>query len=307
MKRTKLFLPAILALGFGLVLSGCVNIETPTEYVTVTFDYNSPDPGPAIAQKVIVKGEKVTRPTNPTRGNFTFGDWYSGLDAASALFDFNAPVEADITVFAKWNAVVVYHDVTFYANYAGGSNKTIQVADGALITRPADPVRYYSEFVDWFATANYGGIIFDFTQPVRGTTHIYARWNALKPATNWSNEAQLLMTQTFGEVLPYFELGNFYQVGSAVSQGTTFVVIESVPGNPSTLSLSALHNFFSGLAGWTEFVDSSFEFDLSFEKAAVLDPNIKTLSVDIYYDHVSHEYHIEAYLFNTAYYWAFFE
>lgn len=66
-----------------------------TDTVTVSFDSNG---GTAVAPQTINKGEKATRPANPTMDGYTFVNWY--LDGK--VYDFNKPVDKDITLLAQW-------------------------------------------------------------------------------------------------------------------------------------------------------------------------------------------------------------
>ena len=66
-----------------------------TDKVTVSFDSNG---GTAVAPQTINKGEKATRPANPTMDGYTFVNWY--LDGE--VYDFNTPVTEDITLHAQW-------------------------------------------------------------------------------------------------------------------------------------------------------------------------------------------------------------
>jgi len=68
---------------------------TPVTY-TVTFDSQG---GTAKAAAKVSYGNKVAKPTNPTKSKFTFGGWYLGND----LYDFNTPVTGNFTLTARWN------------------------------------------------------------------------------------------------------------------------------------------------------------------------------------------------------------
>jgi len=66
--------------------------------LTVSFEVNG---GSAVAAQSIVKGEKVIRPADPTKSGNAFDGWY--LDATFAkAFDFETPITADVTLYAKW-------------------------------------------------------------------------------------------------------------------------------------------------------------------------------------------------------------
>ena len=67
---------------------------------TVTFNSGEGSPVPA---QYIENGEKVTRPTNPTRTGFNFAGWYTDNTSYSTQWDFdNHTVTQDITLYAKW-------------------------------------------------------------------------------------------------------------------------------------------------------------------------------------------------------------
>ena len=67
---------------------------------TVKFDSNG---GSSVANQTIVKGNKVTKPADPTRSGYTFVGWT--LNGSS--YDFNTPINGDITLKANWKEVVV--------------------------------------------------------------------------------------------------------------------------------------------------------------------------------------------------------
>ncbi len=68
--------------------------------VTVTFDPNNDD---TPVNTVIVQGEKVEKPEDPTNPGFTFEGWYFG----DKEFDFETKIMRDITLKAKWNKIVI--------------------------------------------------------------------------------------------------------------------------------------------------------------------------------------------------------
>ena len=97
----KPFKKLTMALGTVLLLAACGTgtTSTPPETVTVTF---FKDTIGTIYQEVdVVKGAKVTKPTDPTRTGYTFDDWYT-TTALTTTFDFNTTINADTDVFAKF-------------------------------------------------------------------------------------------------------------------------------------------------------------------------------------------------------------
>lgn len=65
---------------------------------TVTFDSNG---GSAVAAQTVRGQMNVTRPADPEKENCTFIGWYTGSGYA-VPYNFDAPVEQDLTLCAKW-------------------------------------------------------------------------------------------------------------------------------------------------------------------------------------------------------------
>ncbi len=66
---------------------------------TVTF--NMGGHGEQVADQTVNKGEKAKKPADPAENKYNFEGWYA--DAACSIeYDFNAPITADTTVYAKW-------------------------------------------------------------------------------------------------------------------------------------------------------------------------------------------------------------
>lgn len=69
-----------------------------TKQFTVTFDSNG---GTKVESQTVVKGDKVSRPSNPTKEGYSFEAWM--LDGE--VYDFDSEVNKDITLKAKWSKV----------------------------------------------------------------------------------------------------------------------------------------------------------------------------------------------------------
>ena len=66
--------------------------------LTVTFEVNG---GSAVAAQGVIKGEKAAKPADPTKAGNAFDGWFQ--DATfSVAFDFDTPITADMTLYAKW-------------------------------------------------------------------------------------------------------------------------------------------------------------------------------------------------------------
>ncbi|NLC97225.1 MAG: InlB B-repeat-containing protein, partial [Erysipelotrichaceae bacterium] len=67
---------------------------------TIIFNSNG---GTSVGSITKIYGESVTKPTNPTRTNYTFGEWYSN-SGLTAVYTFTTMPAENITVYAKWTA-----------------------------------------------------------------------------------------------------------------------------------------------------------------------------------------------------------
>ncbi len=83
---------------------------------TVSFETEG---GNAVAPVNAKWGETVKKPADPVKKGFVFTGWFTDKEGKVA-FDFSAPIEGDLTVFAKWTSVFAFTDVTendwFYDN-----------------------------------------------------------------------------------------------------------------------------------------------------------------------------------------------
>lgn len=83
-----------------------------TEVVTITFDSAG---GSEVTEREAIKGKPTTAPLDPTRDGYTFDGWY--LDGEK--FDFDTPIDEDITLVAGWKA----SDGTVTVPQGGNSDK----------------------------------------------------------------------------------------------------------------------------------------------------------------------------------------
>lgn len=135
---------------------------------TVTFDSNE---GSAVASQTVDYNAKATEPTDPTKSHYTFEGWFTDEELTTE-YDFDTPVTADITLYAKW--AIVQLTVTF--NVDGGSEVPAQTVDyGSTATEPDDPTKEGKTFGGWYTT---DALLteFDFTDPITVDTTIYAKW-----------------------------------------------------------------------------------------------------------------------------------
>ncbi len=88
------------------VVHAVIRTFTPTTHI-VTFDTAG---GSTVPPQTVNNGEKAVRPADPVREGFGFGDWYSD-DTRTTLYDFDAPVTGDITLYASWKSYIAAIEV----------------------------------------------------------------------------------------------------------------------------------------------------------------------------------------------------
>ena len=99
------------------------------QYV-VTFDGKGGTPVPS--QQTKKYGEKVTKPTDPTKNGYNFLYWYEIINGIEVPYDFNTPVTSNKTLIAKWQEIIpedVYHNIRY-------------IVDGTADNSAGNPERY---------------------------------------------------------------------------------------------------------------------------------------------------------------------
>ena len=122
--------------------------------------------------QTIDRGGKFTEPAAPSKENHTFAGWYNGDEK----FDFDADTTNAPNVLklvAKWEKSK--YTVKFVSDHGSFADQTIEhgkLIDTGKLTIPE--VEGYT-FDDWYAEDN---TKFDFTQPIKHNTTVYAKWTA---------------------------------------------------------------------------------------------------------------------------------
>jgi uncharacterized repeat protein (TIGR02543 family) len=84
----------------------------------VKFDSNG---GSETADQTVSLGDKLTRPVNPTRTGYTFAGWYTDVSCIFA-YNFDNAVTAELTLYARWTAVIVPPPSDPNSSGGGGNN-----------------------------------------------------------------------------------------------------------------------------------------------------------------------------------------
>lgn len=192
----------IIILSVMLVIAVAISIfaltkDTKTKY---TISFNT-DGGNKVNSQKIEEGEKVTKPSNPTKEGFEFLGWYLN----GKYFDFETPIKEDITLEAKWKQVIVYDEtdnseqeneekeeniedkeqddeekVTKYTvkfDSNGGSSVSKQTVEkDKKATKPADPKKDGYIFKGWYL----GSTKYDFSKKVTKNITLTAKWEKVE-------------------------------------------------------------------------------------------------------------------------------
>ncbi|MGE7694313.1 InlB B-repeat-containing protein [Lysinibacillus sp. NPDC094177] len=136
----------------------------------VTFDVND---GSTINSEKVKYGNKVTKPTNPTKAGYKFAGWYTDREFQN-LFDFNSNINADTTLYAKW--IPNKYKVSF--NVDGGSDVESQTINhGEKVAKPVAPTKEGYTLDGWYVN----NTLFNFADTaITQDTTILAKWKPNK-------------------------------------------------------------------------------------------------------------------------------
>lgn len=124
--------------------------------------------------QTIDRGEKFTKPAEPSKENHTFAGWYNGDEK----FDFdadttNAPNVLELV--AKWD--INQYTVKFVSDYGSFADQTIEHGKPIKTDKLTIPEVEGFTFDGWY-TDNTHDTEFDFTKPITSNTTVYAKWTA---------------------------------------------------------------------------------------------------------------------------------
>ena len=135
----------------------------------------NPDNGKSISTQTIDRGGKFTRPAAPSKENHTFAGWYNGDEK----FDFdadttNAPNVLELV--AKWD--INKYTVQFVSEHGSFADQTIEHGETIKTDKLTIPPVEGFTFDGWYTDNIHYTTKFDFTQPIKSNTTVYAKWTA---------------------------------------------------------------------------------------------------------------------------------
>jgi uncharacterized repeat protein (TIGR02543 family) len=141
----------------------------------VSFDSRG---GSAVDSQTVASGGKADKPPNPNKDNNTFDGWYED-EAYAAAWDFNAPVTAAKTLYAKWTAIV-RHSVAFDPQGGAPVPANQSIVDGQKAEGPSPvPTKDGHTLEGWYTEAAYT-TKWDFAlNTVTADITLHARWTEL--------------------------------------------------------------------------------------------------------------------------------
>ena len=167
---------------------------------TIEFDFNTPitsnttvyakwtanhyevsfitEHGDAPASQNVPYNGTATDPGKLTEDGYTFIGWYAD-NKYTTEFDFNTQITGNTTVYAKWTAKD--YEVSFITEH-GNAPTSQNVKYNNPATDPGELTEEGYTFDGWYTDKTYS-TEFDFTQPIKSNTTVYAKWEKNAPNT----------------------------------------------------------------------------------------------------------------------------
>ena len=127
--------------------------------------------------QTIDRGEKFTKPAEPSKENHTFAGWYNG----DKPFDF----DADTTNAPNVLELVAKWDINKYTvQFVSEHGKTPTSQNVKYNGTADDPGKLSAEgytFIGWYTDNTHDSTKFDFSTPITGDTKVYAKWEKNAP------------------------------------------------------------------------------------------------------------------------------
>lgn len=228
MKKTNIVVLIVLVMIICAmaVFTACETTQeenSPVEY-TVTFDSNG---GSAVKAQTVEQGKKVVLPAEPTKDNCDFLGWYT---EDNKPYDFDSAVNANFTLYAKWQEIkpAATYTVTFDAN-GGSAVKSQEVKEGGKATVPEEPYYEGYDFIGWYTNED---TLYDFDIEVRANLTLTAKWQL---------KSTPIVFNSWNEVFNVFGEENSYLVEDAFNKIFTEKLfnennIKNLFGNDMTLA-----------------------------------------------------------------------
>lgn len=274
-------------------------LDDSIETYNIEFDT---DGGSIISKQIVIKGNKVEKPIDPTKEGYNFVGWILNDE----IYDFDSIVEKDLKLKAKWEKIKISNSnttnntgndnnsnsgnngnnnkpstpqkktftVTFNLN--GGIGVSSQkVVEGNKATKPNNPSRNGYNFAGWLLN----GIEYDFNLAVTGNITLDAKWVEVKKnnytVTFNSNGGTAVSSQTIVEgnkvSKPNDPTKSGYNFKSWLQNGKTFDFNSVITGNITLVANWVQKNY--------KVIASSVDQTATFSKRLTIYEDEKIISV----------------------------
>lgn len=177
-KKFLIISGSIVLLGVVIII---IMLMTNKKVVTynVSFETNG---GSLVALQTINEGERVSKPSDPTKEGFSFLEWQlNGM-----TYDFSLEVTSDLVLVAKWMENIEENVEKIVVKFETDSDVIIPdqiIIKGSNILKPEDPKKTGYVFSGWYLEDE----IFDFETLVEEDIILEAKWEKVKE-TNTNNK-----------------------------------------------------------------------------------------------------------------------
>jgi uncharacterized repeat protein (TIGR02543 family) len=127
------------------------------ETFTIRFISNG---GTSTQTQVVVDGEGIVYPNNPTRDGYVFVQWHTSANFGSP-FNRTEAITEDVTLYAEWQEISIDDVVIRFESDYGETIAPLIGKPGDLITQPSNPTDVFYDFVEWQIKGT--STVFDFT------------------------------------------------------------------------------------------------------------------------------------------------
>ena len=119
-KKKKVIIGVVALIGIILIVIAILLFTSGSKSYTITYDTNG---GNLITSDIVKEGEKINKPTTPTKEGYTFVRW----EYLNTEYDFTTPVTGDMTLKAIWeeNKPEVKYVISFEVE---GQTKQLEVS-----------------------------------------------------------------------------------------------------------------------------------------------------------------------------------
>lgn len=140
------------------------------EVFEVTFDT---DGGSTVEVQKVNENKLATKPNDPTKEGYIFDNWYADAEKTE-LYDFEKPVNANLTLYAKWLEMEKF-TIKFETN-GGTEMNDVTVYGGDVLKNINNPKKEGFTFAGWYTDSDLTSK-FDEKTVINKDYTLYAKWD----------------------------------------------------------------------------------------------------------------------------------